>query len=768
MTRISSPGRILLNSFRVENFLPTLAAGASPSSFLREREKLARAGIPLLPAFVSVENSSQLRALRKRRLPARTQILFNSGARPAEVSQLFPLLRGEERDSPLVVEEFPPRNPKFFPGARVRIWLFRRVPVMAAALFPEEKVLAAAALTRGKIAAAARRESLSWRQVESLQNGSPLLGREIPLWPETLTLAAEVAAQLDSSEMLALDFFLGEEEPILCGIPAAGEFLFPAQLIGKTPLRERRAILQKLPAPEPARAVSLTRELFAEGGEEKPAPLSGGKGVVGTLEIAKIFRAEGKRFHRLPIAIDPAKEKSFLALELAEILGLLSADDEAGKKKLVSLELAGQRFVAEFLLRAGRKKPHLLLGRDALGDFLVDPSREDPAAQELLRAEEARQPAILPGLRKVDTQLAEIDARLALDFSPENFFEERQKFLAGDRRESPQFIYQENGEDFDALRRQLDALEIDASPFGELLEEKRRELLLRADLCAAAGKDPAVFPLAAARLFPRPTTTEIAAARKDLAAAREAPRRRGEKKVSAKEAAALFQKELKKRGLVGWEVFLIKGAERIAADFHQRKIFLRQGGSFPRELVVAALAAEVGIRATLAENARRQPFRLPFAGTAGAEETEEGLAAFYQEAIAPDPQRRLLRAAAVLAAARAAEDSFAGVFYFLKEEGLEDSAAFSLAFQVKKGLAATEVSGAFCRAALPFRGFQKIRRALEKGEDLRQLLLGRVALADLPFLEKISALCSPALVPPSWEKVFANPKKRRQLSSSPA
>ncbi len=148
---------------------------------------------------------------------------------------------------------------------------------------------------------------------------------------------------------------------------------------------------------------------------------------------------------------------------------------------------------------------------------------------------------------------------------------------------------------------------------------------------------------------------------------------------------------------------------------------------------MALLQHEIGTHVVTHSNGLAQPLGLLATGLAGYEETQEGLAVaaeYMTGALSPSRVRVL---AARVIAVRAMTDgaTFIDCHRTLVQQfGFATSTAFTICMRVFR-------SGGLTKDAIYLRGLIDLLRYLGEGRDLEPLLLGKLALADVPALEEL-------------------------------
>ncbi|MEO8702980.1 MAG: tyrosine/phenylalanine carboxypeptidase domain-containing protein [Kofleriaceae bacterium] len=174
----------------------------------------------------------------------------------------------------------------------------------------------------------------------------------------------------------------------------------------------------------------------------------------------------------------------------------------------------------------------------------------------------------------------------------------------------------------------------------------------------------------------------------------------------------------------------------------------------PRSLDVAAhrvhalLQHELGTHVVTYANGRAQPLRVLAGGLAGYEALQEGLATFVEYLVGGlDGERLRLIAARVVAVHRMlAGESFPRIVAELVDEyQISVRSAFTIALRVVRG-------GGLTKDAIYLRGLTQLLAYLRAGRSLAPLLVGKLALEQVPLIEELlrRELLLPPTLSPRW------------------
>jgi len=160
----------------------------------------------------------------------------------------------------------------------------------------------------------------------------------------------------------------------------------------------------------------------------------------------------------------------------------------------------------------------------------------------------------------------------------------------------------------------------------------------------------------------------------------------------------------------------------------------------------ALVQHEIGTHVVTHSNGLAQPLGQLASGLAGYEETQEGLAVASEYLVGALTPTRMRVLAGRVVAVRALVDgaTFVDCYRLLTHEyGFSPSAAFTICMRVYR-------SGGLTKDVIYLRGLQEFLAYLQAGRDLEPLLLGKVAISDVPAMEELrwrQYLKPPRLIP---------------------
>jgi uncharacterized protein (TIGR02421 family) len=170
----------------------------------------------------------------------------------------------------------------------------------------------------------------------------------------------------------------------------------------------------------------------------------------------------------------------------------------------------------------------------------------------------------------------------------------------------------------------------------------------------------------------------------------------------------------------------------------------------PRRRLLPLLHHEIGTHLLTYFNGRQQRFQQLYAGLAGYEELQEGLAVLAEFLAGGLTRARLRTLACRVLAVEAMIDgqSFVETFHLLHDQHrLAAKLAFMTTLRVYRG-------GGLTKDAIYLRGLRDLLEYLRDGHDLEPLYVGKIALAHVPLVQELrrrDIIEPPALLPRFWD-----------------
>lgn len=323
---------------------------------------------------------------------------------------------------------------------------------------------------------------------------------------------------------------------------------------------------------------------------------------------------------------------------------------------------------------------------------------------------------------------------------------QRQKF-----EKAPEFHYRPLPVDTTVLKRELYKIPIERvedPALQRLFREKQEELELK--LTMLRDRDTPRFLYESLQLFGGVKDDLLSLANDLLHQLPGKSRKEKGDSINAKEFAKRAENEFeyyrklsphfKARTLVSDDVsglIVSRGKLMINADL-----------SLSPSRVKALLAHEVGTHLVTYYNGRSQPFQQLYSGLAGYEELQEGLAVLSEYLVEGLSVARMRQLAARVLAVRQLADgaSFIETFRTLDDDfGFTQRTAYNITMRVYRG-------GGLTKDAVYLRGLTAILRYVQKGGDLKPLLVGKMAVEHIPIIKELQyrKVLKPVLLVPRF------------------
>lgn len=187
------------------------------------------------------------------------------------------------------------------------------------------------------------------------------------------------------------------------------------------------------------------------------------------------------------------------------------------------------------------------------------------------------------------------------------------------------------------------------------------------------------------------------------------------------------------------------------------KLLVSATAKLRRGRVAALLHHEVGTHLLTYFNGRQQPLRQLYAGLAGYEALQEGLAVlaeFLAGGLTPT-RMRMLAARVVAVWARTKNLPFTEAFHTLHEHhGIAARVAFTTVLRAYRG-------GGLTKDAIYLRGLRELLNYLAAGHEIEPLYVGKIALEHVPHVQELrrrGIVSAPALLPRFWADAHVREK----------
>jgi uncharacterized protein (TIGR02421 family) len=351
-----------------------------------------------------------------------------------------------------------------------------------------------------------------------------------------------------------------------------------------------------------------------------------------------------------------------------------------------------------------------------------------------------------------DKQLAAISEQfdLLLHVTPVNAAQAWRYFQVGGYRQTPEFHYRPRGVDPALLKRELYQVpleKIDDPTLADLFDAKRDEL--DRQLTLLNDRETPSFLHGSQQLFGHIDADLLATAQRLAALPAEPKTKAGEKTAEKTDEDSADKSELLDAAALAREAeneldyyrqFDSSLSATVAVRDDISGILVSHGNFLissdarvSRQRLRASLDHEIGTHALTYHNGKKQPFQQLYAGMAGYEELQEGLAVLAEYLSGGlDLARLQLLAGRVLAVhSIVSGDSFTDTFARLHEEyGFHPFTAFNISMRVFRG-------GGYTKDMIYLRGLMEVIDYIGRDEDLQLLYCGKFALAHLPLMQEL-------------------------------
>ncbi len=346
--------------------------------------------------------------------------------------------------------------------------------------------------------------------------------------------------------------------------------------------------------------------------------------------------------------------------------------------------------------------------------------------------------AVVKAVWDVDRQLAAVSNQFdyLLQLTPVNATGAWKQFQADHFEQTPEFHYRPLPVDPLLLKRQLYKIPIERvedPALHRLFEEKQNELELK--LTMLRDRDTPRFLHESMTLFGG-VKDDILELSRDLLQ-NLASKGESEKgpNVDAQEFARLAKAEFE---FYRKDCPKFKARVEVADDVSglivsRGKLLVNSEMTLAPSRVKALLAHEVGTHLLTYYNGRMQPFQQLYSGLAGYEELQEGLAVLSEYLVGGLSRGRLRQLAARVVAVRHLTEgaAFADTFRSLTRDfGFTNRTAYNITMRVYRG-------GGLTKDAVYLRGLVAILKYVQKGGDLKPLLVGKMAVEHIPIIKEL-------------------------------
>jgi uncharacterized protein (TIGR02421 family) len=326
---------------------------------------------------------------------------------------------------------------------------------------------------------------------------------------------------------------------------------------------------------------------------------------------------------------------------------------------------------------------------------------------------------------------------------PINLLSEQKRFFQ-DENYNPVFEYLQLPKELEATIVKLRKLELPNNAEGQLLDQKKKEVLKKLEMIQNLG-DSEKFTQLATKSYGIPNKTTINSAELLI---KEVANNLPSKTLSAEEGVQLLKQALEEYQIPNWNVEAIELVSSALVEHSTKTLYLDKDQKYSKDFIKRLTVHEIGTHILRRENGEQQKYKIFTLGLADYYPTEEGLAA-YHELLSGLASRRDMRnyALRALAVNYALENSFSSTYKYLRSLGLGKKISFNLTLRVKRGLINTKEPGAFTKDHIYYTGFLKVKTFAENEGKLEDLYVGKIGVEHVEFLKQFEWLKKPKYYP---------------------
>lgn len=478
--------------------------------------------------------------------------------------------------------------------------------------------------------------------------------------------------------------------------------------------------------------------------------------------------------HHAPASVLEEFETALLGVEVAEMIPLVEVvyDDAWCPPGLAPLAVSGESPVlhlglevpaVHFDAETGAVHPFELMAlrrslsraiRRAVHEFSHAFTTSSPAHFHQL----GRQ-AMTDAVREADWTLADLsdDFDLLLHVTPVNAHDAQMEFIESGFQNPPEFLYRPRTVDPSTMKRRLFSVPIERiedPTLAHIFHEKREELDRQLNLIA--DRNTPRFLLGSRALYDDAETNLHQLALELLSSIDAESEDEEDTTSNAQLLAELASQELS--FYIQQDPSLLS-AVALRDDIpgvmvSEGNLLIGRRASISKSRMAPLIAHEIGTHILTHHNGRQQPFRELYAGMAGYESLQEGLAVFSEYLVGGLSGNRIRQLAGRVVAVQCLVDGadFVETFAELTTEwGFSAPQAFDIAMRAFR-------SGGFTKDVVYLRGLTQVLEYLAAGEPIERLFLGKIAHPYLDLIQELewrNVLLAPRLLPRflSWADV---------------
>lgn len=359
-------------------------------------------------------------------------------------------------------------------------------------------------------------------------------------------------------------------------------------------------------------------------------------------------------------------------------------------------------------------------------------------------------------LYEVDKEISKItgDMNFYSYLTPINRNEEREKFfseLGTGGEYNPQFEYR----DFNCDIQKEELLNLHGHLGGEgvsLFLRKKIDFILQQLFMLSC--DDEGFTKASEEIYGKPSFEVLSVSRNILMMEEGRESCREEENISAQEMAAILRNKIENEK-IDWNVQIShKLVPKITVSGRDRILYVNANVNYTKSEVERLKIHEIEVHIYRALNGYKQPYKIFAEGLAGYDDTEEGMAIFVEDktgCLNIDKRQMRIYAARALCADFCLRGSFFQTFNALREF-FPDEVAYRLTERGKRGIKDTSSRGGFTKGVHYIRGWERVKKYVEEGGDLKILYLGKIGIDDVDVVKQM--IDRGELIPPQFLPEF--------------
>lgn len=376
--------------------------------------------------------------------------------------------------------------------------------------------------------------------------------------------------------------------------------------------------------------------------------------------------------------------------------------------------------------------------------------------------------SLVKAARLVDQQLCEVSESFdfLLQVTPTNADAAWEEFRAGGCRKPPAFFYRPLPYNPSLLKRRLFAIEVERiedPTLAQLCWEKQEEL--DRQLTALRDLDTPQFLFSSLQLYGDADDSLVGLAT-DILRRFSAPIAplSGDVTLTLDEIAVRAREEIdhyhQRMNEFNATVELCNHISSGIMVSHDR-LLISETVKLGVKRIQSLLHHEVGTHLLTYFNGRCQPFRQLYAGLAGYDELQEGLAVMAEYLTGGFTINRLRTLAGRVLAVRSMTDGdpFLRTFAMLRDEHrFSARQAFTITLRAHR-------AGGLTKDIIYLRGLRDVLEYLSNGHDIEPLYVGKIGLRHLPYVQEMrrrGIIAAPGVLPRFWD----DPKLRDRLEAS--